>query len=101
MTGYTRTVRPPVSYTDSLKRQQLQAPQYVDKNPKHYEEDHLIPLELAGDPRSHDNLWPEPWADADKKDQEENRLHKAVCSGQMSLATAQQEMREWTIRPAS
>jgi len=31
---------------------------YVDKAPSHYEEDHLISLELGGNPRDPKNLWP-------------------------------------------
>src|ERR1035437_2160395 len=42
--GYTKTVRPPVSYTNKLKIQQIAAYGYLDKNPRDYEEDHLISL---------------------------------------------------------
>lgn len=60
-----------------------------------YELDHLIPRELGG---ADDvaNLWPQPWDDARKKDREENRLHRAVCAGTVSLAAAQDQMRRWT-----
>src|SRR6267143_456814 len=34
----TASVRPPVSYTNPLKAQQLAAPRYTDKSPAHYEE---------------------------------------------------------------
>lgn len=59
-----------------------------------YELDHLIPRELGGadDVR---NLWPELWADAHRKDHEENRLHQAVCAGTVTLADAQDQMRRW------
>src|SRR5437870_7366531 len=36
----TATIRPPASYTSTLKRKQLAAARYVDKTPSHYEEDH-------------------------------------------------------------
>jgi hypothetical protein len=58
---WTATIRPAPSYTDHLKVQQLQAARYKDKSPAHYEEDHLISLELGGHPRDPKNLWPEPW----------------------------------------
>src|SRR5690349_18241184 len=46
VSGWTKTVRPPASYTDRLKVQQLAADsRYTDHNPAHFEEDHLIPLE--------------------------------------------------------
>src|SRR5437899_6984391 len=55
----TKSIRPPVSYTNHLKAQQLAASRFKDKNPSHYEEDHLISLELGGNPRDPKNLWPE------------------------------------------
>jgi hypothetical protein len=59
--GWTATIRPPVSYTNNLKRQQLADPKRKDKMPSHYEEDHFISLELGGHPRDPKNLWPEMW----------------------------------------
>lgn len=92
--GYPQTVRPSASYTNKLKRQQLASSD--DKNPRHFEEDHLISLELGGDPRSPLNLWPQsriarPWSAA-AKDRLENRLHREVCAGRLPLATAQAEI---------
>ena len=46
--GWTGTIRPPQSYTGTLKTRQLQAPRFEDKNSAHYEEDHFISLELGG-----------------------------------------------------
>ena len=60
----TKSVRPPVAYTNGLKAQQLAASRFKDKNPSHYEEDHFISLELGGNPRDPKNLWPEMWGDA-------------------------------------
>jgi hypothetical protein len=90
--GYTKTVRPPASYTDDLKRRQLAQFGYADRDPSHYEEDHLVPLELAGAPRDERNLWPQPWPEARQKDREENNLHAGVCSHRLSLADAQRQM---------
>lgn len=62
--------------------------------------DHLIPRELGG-ADDVGNLWTEPWADAHIKDIIENRLHKAVCAGTITLAAAQDMMRTWPLyRPA-
>lgn len=92
MRGYTRTVRPPESYTERLKRQQMRAYAYADQHIWHYEEDHLVPLEVGGAPRNPRNLWPEPryghWG-ARQKDRLENKLHREVCRGQISLHEAQ------------
>jgi hypothetical protein len=58
--GYTKTIRPPAYYTNRLKKEQLAQYGYADRNPRHYEEDHLIPLEIGGNPTDPRNLWPEP-----------------------------------------
>jgi hypothetical protein len=87
--GWTATIRPPSSYTSALKRVQLVVWQYADTNQAHYEEDHLISLELGGAARSHKNLWPEPWSQAHKSDPRENAWHKKVCNGTLTLRQAQ------------
>jgi hypothetical protein len=91
----TRSIRPPVHYTDVLKREQIIQYGYQDASPKDYEEDHLIPLELGGNPTDERNLWPEPYfasipdGGAHAKDRVESYLHRQVCSGEISLAGAQ------------
>jgi hypothetical protein len=94
VSGFTSTIRPPSSYTTSLKIQQLNSGYAVngDYNTGDYEEDHLISLELGGSPDDPKNLWPEPYAGgtgARTKDQIENKLHSLVCSGAITLRTAQ------------
>jgi len=56
--------------------------------------DHHISLEIGGsnDPK---NLWPQPIDDARKKDVLENRLHRKVCNGEMTLQEAQKEILGW------
>jgi hypothetical protein len=94
VSGWTATVRPPASTTTRLKVAQL-ASGYTYKGDTatgDYEEDHLISLELGGAPSAEANLWPEPYnapEGARVKDQVENKLHALVCSGTISLATAQ------------
>lgn len=91
--GYTKTIRPPAYYTNRLKKKQMAQYGYSDRNPKHYEEDHLIPLEIGGNPTDKANLWPEPrrtqWS-AKMKDKLENKLHRMVCNGRLPLIKAQQ-----------
>ena len=48
----TDSIRPPTSYTNALMTQQLAELRRRDKTPSHYEEDHLISLELGGHPRT-------------------------------------------------
>jgi hypothetical protein len=86
--GWTATVRPPTSYTDQLKLQQM--PEYGETgSPSDYQEDHLISLELGGNPTDARNLWPEPYPRAGDVDKIENELNAKVCSGQLTLAEAQ------------
>ncbi len=82
----TSSIRPPASYTDALKRKQMAAWR-LSGTPADYEEDHLISLEVGGDPSSEANLWPEPWTltvngqdlGAHTKDLVENYIHDEVC----------------------
>jgi hypothetical protein len=86
--GWTRTVRPPVEYTNALKAKQMRAYRELG-SPSDYQEDHLISLELGGNPTDPRNLWPEPYPRAARVDQIENDLNAKVCSGALSLADAQ------------
>lgn len=94
--GYTKTVRPSVSYTDNLKQQQMTAYGFSDNISSH-EEDHLISLELGGSPTDPHNLWPEPGNSPNPKDKVEDALHTAVCDGHISLHDAQTRIAtNWT-----
>lgn len=92
--GWTKTVRPPASFTNSLKRRQL-AQLRLKGLPRDYEEDHLISLEVGGSPRDPRNLWPQPWTggrNAREKDRLENLVHRLICSGQITLAQGRREL---------
>ena len=87
--GWTDTIRPPTEYTNDLKRKQMR--QYRESGSlSDYQEDHLISLELGGSPTDPRNLWPEPYPRASDVDKIENELNDEVCSGQLTLAEAQQ-----------
>jgi hypothetical protein len=91
--GWTKKIRPRTSYTNALKQQQIAQYRYTDKRLSHYEEDHLISLQLGGHPTDRGNLWPEAYAGrcgARVKDVIETKLKRLVCSGKISLAQAQQ-----------
>ena len=91
VSGWTSTIRPSVSYTNRLKKQQMAA-MHLPGKMSDYEEDHLISLELGGSPADPKNLWPQPWTgqwNAHKKDVVETELNKQVCSGKLTLAEAQ------------
>ena len=95
VSGYTATIRPSDSYTDKLKIQQIKQYGYADTNPAHYEEDHLISLQLGGSPEDPRNLWPQPYlgaCGARVKDVIETKLKRLVCDGKITLAEAQREI---------
>ena len=57
-----------------------------------YELDHIIPLEVGGNPQDRSNLALQPWygeGSAVEKDRLENQLHRLVCNGEMGLIDAQ------------
>ena len=58
--GWTATVRPPSASTSALKFAQIIMYGYEDQDRTHYQEDHLVPLQLGGAPRHPRNLWPLP-----------------------------------------
>ncbi|MDF3300055.1 hypothetical protein P3H78_15735 [Streptomyces sp. K1PA1] len=102
--GYTSGVRPSAYVTGKEKR--LNAASYgFTGRMGDAEYDHLISLQLGGDPNDPRNLWVEP-ADPghkkgagvnNKKDPVETKLHTALCSGKITLVQAQQAIAtDWT-----
>jgi hypothetical protein len=93
--GYASSIRPPESITEPEKRASALAYGYTGPFSTG-EYDHLVALELGGDPNDPANLWVEPndnpnaTTTANAKDVLEARLHSLVCAGHVSLAAAQQ-----------
>jgi hypothetical protein len=103
VSGWTASIRPSIAFTNGLKNQQK--PEYGESAMANsdLEEDHLVPLELGGNPHDANNLWPQPrdtvtpGKGAETKDQEESLLKHQVCSGQMTLDAARQKiLADWT-----
>jgi hypothetical protein len=95
--GYAKTVRPATSYTNGVKQMLMQRARMNLSLANYYELDHVIPLALGGHPRKLDNLSlqiREGDNGAKRKDRLEVKLQCLVCSGQVKLATAQQEILE-------
>ncbi|WP_405824962.1 hypothetical protein OG241_47090 [Streptomyces sp. NBC_01390] len=102
--GYTSGVRPSTYITGKEKK--LNAASYgFTGNMRDAEYDHLISLQLGGDPNDYRNLWVEPADPGHKKgsgvnnakDPVETKLHTAVCAGKVTLAQAQQAIvTDWT-----
>lgn len=100
--GWTKTIRPTVTYTNKLKDEQLKTTykSFVatyGAAASAYEEDHLISLQLGGDPSSPKNLWPQPYvgSNARKKDVLETKLKRMVCDGSLKLVDAQHAILDW------
>ena len=91
VSGWSSSIRPDTGYTNALKLEQMKEYRRAG-GPTDYQEDHLISLELGGDPRDPRNLWPEPRPHAEEVDRIENELHDAICSGRTSLAEAQRRI---------
>lgn len=107
--GYTSGVRPSAYVTGKEKK--LNAASYgFTGRMSDAEYDHLISLQLGGDPNDPRNLWVEP-ADPghrkgagvnNEKDPVETKLHTAVCKGQITLAAAQKAIvTDWTTALSS
>jgi hypothetical protein len=94
----TKSIRPPEHYTHELKIEQIREYGYADADLRDYEEDHLIPLELGGNPTDPKNLWPEPFetsipdGGAHAKDRVESYLHRQVCAGSLTLDVARRQI---------
>ena len=90
--GYAKSVRPSVNYTNGVKAK-LMREQGIDWSLAHdYELDHIVSLELGGNPRNIHNLQLQPWDGPDgahAKDKLENKLHRMVCRRQITLSEAQ------------
>jgi hypothetical protein len=93
--GWTATVRPPERVTAQEKTGSAAAYGYTGSFGT-AEYDHLVPLELGGDPNDPANLWVEPNDRAaatsvyNGKDTLEDALNRMVCSGRLGLTAAQQ-----------
>jgi len=93
--NWTRPYRPSVSFINSLKKLQMEKYGYSQDDFDNYEEDHLVPLCLAGAPQDPANLWPQSlvgeWS-ADRKDALEAKLCRLACDGKVPLDEAQREI---------
>jgi len=90
--GYVKKATPSPAVTDPIKAAQVAAGNYADRDPSHYVEDQLVPIELGGAPTDQRNLWPQTIAMAAVKERDERRLHTDVCAGRITLAAAQAQM---------
>jgi len=95
--GYAKGVRPATRYTNGVKQMLFQRAHMNPALAQTYELDHIIPLALGGHPRKVENLALQPWEGengAKRKDRLEVKLQCLVCTNQVTLREAQQEILE-------
>lgn len=104
VSGWTATIRPPVSYTNGVKHNLMQRAGIPWERRAEYELDHLVPLQLGGHPRDRHNLVLQPWEGpegARAKDVVETRTKRLVCAGKLSLEKARACMAsDWRTCPS-
>ena len=102
--GYTSSIRPPTSVTGVEKGANARSYGYKGSLSQ-AEYDHLIPLELGGDPNDSRNLWVEPPSPGhsisqtfhNPKDQIENDARQLVCAHKVTLIAMQRALASnWT-----
>lgn len=87
--GWTKSIRPPVSYTNEIKREMMAEIGVPAEAEAEIKLDHIIPLALGGSPDSKLNLMLQPDDEAKDKDRVEVCLARMVCAGKVSLVDAQ------------
>lgn len=87
--GWTKTIRPPVSYTGPIKHQMMKNAGVPLENEDGIKLDHKIPLALGGSPDSLENFVLQPNDEAKDKDRVEVCLARMVCANKLDLTTAQ------------
>lgn len=99
VSGWTATIRPPVAYTNKVKRRMMVEWKIDPSQIRAYELDHIMPLSLGGAPRDPKNLQIQTWKGATgalAKDKVEAHIHDSVCQRHVLLATAQACMKsDW------
>jgi hypothetical protein len=107
--GYTASIRPSSSVTAAEKRANAVSYHYQGSLTQ-AEYDHLIPLELGGDPNDPRNLWVEPPSPGHRtsqtfhnpKDSVENEARSLVCRRRVALAVMQRAITaNWTTALAA
>jgi hypothetical protein len=100
--GYSRRVRPAYDYAWRRFRVSVfRAYGIPHEKWKNFTIDHDVPLSLGGAPEDIRNVWPEPKAEAKRKDEVEDALLAAACYRHtVTLAAAQAAIaRNWTSTP--
>jgi hypothetical protein len=96
--GWTASIRPPVSYTNRIKKQRMHEMGLPLELIGDFQLDHKLPLSLGGSPDDPRNLILQDQDEAEGKDAVERCLPAAVCAGAVSLSEAQQAIwNDWRV----
>ena len=104
--GWAKTVRPPVSYTNKIKKQRMIDQGLNGQKMSDFELDHIKSIEDGGSPTDPKNLWNEAWylnilgydLGAHTKDAAENATKRAICSGKITLNEGRNQLaKDWTV----
>jgi len=87
--GYANAMRPSFWESQKTKLRMLTAAGETWAAAPVYRLDHVVPICLGGHPSASDNLQLQRWTDAQLKDRIEAKLCCLVCTGQVTLQTAQ------------
>ena len=90
--GWTARIRPPVYFTNRIKKQRMRELGLPLELISDFQLDHKLPLSLGGSPDNPANLVLQDIDEAEAKDAVEHCLPAAVCAGIISLHEAQQAM---------
>jgi len=92
--GYTKAVRPPTNFTNSVKQTLLKRAGYPESEVSKYKLDYVVPVALGGHPRKLENfelIRRDGPINTKRKNGIEQKLQCLVCAGELSLADAQRE----------
>lgn len=89
--GWSTSVRPARGWAYRQKVILIRAKPH-HYSPAGYVADHKMPIELGGAPHDRANIQLQTKAAGRRKDLVENHLHRAVCSGKLTLDAAQTQM---------
>lgn len=96
VSGYTKTIRPPLSYTNRIKMHLMRQEGLPLELIGDKILDHKISLEIGGSPDQLANFMLQDQDESHEKDRVEHCLKRAVCDGRISLDAAQTAIwRDW------
>jgi len=88
--GFTKTIRPPVEYTNAIKFRLLAEQGLPPEAAADFKLDHRINLSIGGAPSDPRNMMLQPNNESHDKDRVELCLSRTVCAGRITLQQAQQ-----------